>query len=285
MLGGAVLWIPAQATDFQLPFGVEGNYKMTLSYSAAMRMEDPDPALLNGELDPLVPRVFPEGQIVGFDRTGLPTATNSDDGNRNFDKYSLINNRASILAEMSFERDNFAFLLSGNAWYDRVYMRENDNRNAEYLNRFGPDGRLPEQDNTNEFSSAMRSEVGRRARLLDAYLIADFPFGEASFLNVRVGQHVVSWGQALFFGGMARDMGVADANAGFVPGGQCQGHPVAQSADLGESGHWLRPDIEGLLQVRLRGKRAVPGGFLFFPVRPYWPWRTIRVRLHQPGIS
>ncbi|WP_421717789.1 DUF1302 domain-containing protein [Algiphilus sp.] len=218
MLGGAVLWIPAQATDFQLPFGVEGNYKMTLSYSAAMRMEDPDPALLNGELDPLVPRVFPEGQIVGFDRTGLPTATNSDDGNRNFDKYSLINNRASILAEMSFERDNFAFLLSGNAWYDRVYMRENDNRNAEYLNRFGPDGRLPEQDNTNEFSSAMRSEVGRRARLLDAYLIADFPFGEASFLNVRVGQHVVSWGQALFFGGMARDMGVADANAGFVPG-------------------------------------------------------------------
>lgn len=210
----------ASAGDLALPFGVDANYNLTLTYAAAIRTQSPDPALIDGPVDPLRPAVLPDGQIVGFNRTGLPDTTNSDDGNRNFEKYSLINNRISALAEVAFERDNFAFILSGNAFYDDVYFHDNDNQNADYLNRFDDEGRAGNRPVTDKFSDAMRSRNGRRARLLDAYLIADFPIGDSSFLNLRIGQQVVSWGEALFFGGMARDMGIADASAGFVPGAE-----------------------------------------------------------------
>ena len=80
----------ATASELSLPFGVEGSYNLTLNYAVAMRMQDQDPALIDGTVDPLRPVVLPEGQVVGFERTGLPDTSNSDDGNRNFDKYSPV---------------------------------------------------------------------------------------------------------------------------------------------------------------------------------------------------
>ncbi|WP_084191323.1 DUF1302 domain-containing protein [Algiphilus aromaticivorans] len=263
----------ATANELSLPFGVEGSYNLTLNYAVAMRMQDQDPALTDGTVDPLRAVVLPEGQIVGFERTGLPDTSNSDDGNRNFDKYSLINNRVSALFEADFEYENFAFVLSGNAFYDDVFFQENDNENADFLNRFDDtetyndagQGRAGDREVTNKFSDAARSRVGRRARLLDAYLVADFPFGDASYLNLRIGQQVVSWGEALFFGGMARDMGVADAAAGFVPGAEVKDILLPQpqvSFRMGLGWDWT---LKGYYKFTFKSNEVFPVGHYFSP--------------------
>jgi hypothetical protein len=263
----------AGARSLSLPFDIKANYNLTLNYAVAMRMQNQDPALTDGTIDPLQPVVLPEGQIIGFERTGLPDTSNSDDGNRNFDKYSLINNRISALAEMAFERDNFAFVLSGNAFYDDVFFHDNDNKNADFLNRFDDtetyndagEGRAGDREVTDKFSQAMRSQNGRRARLLDAYLIADFPIGDSSYLNLRIGQQVVSWGEALFFGGMARDMGIADASAGFIPGAEVKDIllPTPQvSAQIGLGWDWT---LKGYYKLSFDENEIFPVGHYFSP--------------------
>lgn len=258
---------PATAGQLDLPFGVEGSYNLTLGYAAAMRMQDQHPALTDGRMDPLELALFPDpdGQIVGFERTGLPDTSNFDDGNRNFDKYSLIHNRVSALFEMDVERDNLAFVLSGSAFYDNVYMRDNDNVGAEYLNRLGPDGQSGQRTNTDRFSDEMKSRNGRRIRLLEAYGIADFPFGDFSYLNLRIGQQLVTWGEALFFGGMARDQAPADASKGFVPGAEIKDIllPTPQVAvRLGLGLDWT---FKGYYKFKFEENEIFPVGSYFSP--------------------
>ena len=267
LVAAVALCLPAMANDLDLPFDVQGNYKLTLGYAMAMRMEKQDRSLTEGQIDPLRPVVFPEpqGQIIGFERTGLANTSNFDDGNRNFEQFDLINNRISALAEVSLERDNLAFVLSGSAFYDNVYMRSNANKNAQYLNRLDDEGNAGDDGNTDEFSDDMQTRNGRRAQLLEAYAIADFPFGDFSYLNVRVGQQLVTWGEALFFGGMARDQGHADANKGFVPGAEVKDIllPTPQvSLRLGLGLDWT---FKGYYKFRFEKNEIFPVGSYFSP--------------------
>ena len=259
--------LPAGAAKLDLPFGIEGSYNLTLDYSLAMRMQDQHPELSDGQLDPLQLAVLPEpqGQVVGFERTGLPDRANFDDGNRNFDKYSLIHNRVSALFDMEIERDNLAFVLSGSAFYDNVYMRENDNAGAEFLNRFGPDGEGGDRGNTDAFSEEMEDRNGRRVRLLEAYGIADFPFGDFSYVNVRVGQQLVTWGEALFFGGMARDQAPADASKGFVPGAEIKDILLPTPQVAVRVGLGLDWTFKGYYKFKFEENEVFPVGSYFSP--------------------
>src|SRR5688572_11942921 len=94
VLTGASISGTAWAGSFD-QWGFQGEYKATISYAGAMRMENPDPDLINRPVDPLQPEVMPPGQIVGFTHTGLSESVNYDDGNRNFEKGDLVNNRLS----------------------------------------------------------------------------------------------------------------------------------------------------------------------------------------------
>ena len=92
-LGGAAL--PASAGSFDL-FGAEGQYQVQAAYSAAMRLQDPDDRIINAP---------PAASIPLPDYLKLPESNNYDDGNRNFKKHSLVNNRLSLLGEvLSFMR-------------------------------------------------------------------------------------------------------------------------------------------------------------------------------------
>lgn len=255
------------AEALELPLGIDASYNLTLNYSAAMRMQDQDPELLDGRMDPLEVALAPEpeGQIIGFERTGLPDTSNFDDGNRNFDKYSLINNRVSALLELDFERDNLAFVLSASAFYDRVYNRRNDNSDAEFLNRFGPEGQSSDPGNTDRFSDAMKSRNGRRVRLLDAYGVVDIPFGDFSYLNIRLGQQVVNWGEALFFGGMARDLAPADASQGFVPGAEVKDILLPTPQVAVQVGFGMDWTLKAFYKFTFQENEVFPVGSYFSP--------------------
>jgi hypothetical protein len=209
---GAIFTETAAAGSFEF-WDIEGTYKATIGYAAARRMEDPDDALINGAVIPLEPQVLPPGQIVGFINPGLPSTINGDDGNRNFEKGDLVNNRISLFTELQLRRENYGLVLSGDIFRDQAYLDRNANTSPETLNK--TDG------NTDEFSSAAEKFSGQRARLLEAYVFADWSlFDDKYFLNVRLGEHVVGWGESLFLSGLQLAMGRADAARAFVPGAE-----------------------------------------------------------------
>jgi len=215
-LGGALCQGTAHAGEFDLWSDATIDYKLTVSYAAAMRTKNPNNALVNGPVDQFQSYLFPvtqpgqPTQIFSFTHTGLPTTINYDDGDRNFKAGSLINDRMSGLGEIQFHWKNFGIETSGDGFYDQVYHHPNDNDDPSSVNTDGP---------YNHFTGATRYYDGQRTRLLDAYAYGDFtPFDMN--LNVRAGQQLVAYGQSLFLSGIALAQSRADATKAFIPGAE-----------------------------------------------------------------
>lgn len=158
-------------------------YLLNLTYSAAMRVDD------------------------ASDR--LEANINGDDGNRNFDAGSLINNRVAALGEFRYERNMMGVFLRGSAFYDDAVAGSDPDHDAP--------GRRNRSSNPDRFSDAMESLLGRRARVLDAYAYGTWRVAGTS-LSVRAGEQVVSWGESLFFPNTSGAQSPADATSSNVPG-------------------------------------------------------------------
>lgn len=230
----------ATANDFTLGEDLRGYFTATFNYAAAMRVEGADPKLIDGPIDPT---------------TGLPTTANADDGNRNFESGSLVNNRASVLGEVSVRGENWGVLLRGDAFYDNAYIGRNDNDSPDTINKRGANDR---------FIDAAKSRQGRRLRLLDAYAYTDLELG-ATRLNLRAGQQVVAWGESLFFSGLASTQSPADATKANVAGTELESIllPVPQVAI-----NWsLTPSLSLQAQYRFDFKATEvdpPGSYFSF---------------------
>ncbi|HZR36455.1 MAG TPA: DUF1302 family protein [Nevskia sp.] len=188
---------------------VHADYKLTVNYGVAIRMQKPDNSLINGPIDDFQINLGGVANGTGFTHTGLPTTVNADDADRNFKQYSLINNRVSGLLETQFSHDNYGVVLSGDGFYDQVYHHPNDADSPGTINKDAPYSR---------WSEGARYYDGQRVRLLDAYAYATWPLGEGLSLDVRAGQQLVAWGESLFFSGMAISQSAADATKAFTPG-------------------------------------------------------------------
>jgi hypothetical protein len=141
--------------------GVNLDWRVTNTYSLAQRLKAPDPLLAGN--------------------------AGSNDGNNNFKKGGIVNNRLSALIETKLYKGETGFVLSGTTFYDDVYHRSTDNTGA--VNYPGP---------SSQFSSAAKRFHGGYSRFLDAYGYTSFDLGE-SRATVKLGRHVVNWGEALFF--------------------------------------------------------------------------------------
>lgn len=181
-IAGALAAQNAQALSFQPSDEVTVDWDTTLSYGAAWRMQKPDTELL--------------------------ADINGDDGNRNFKKGSMINNRFSIISEVDTRYRNLGFFVRGSAFYDDAYYGENDNDSAGTYNGYGPH---------NRFSDKLKDSNGSKARVLDAFAYGSFDIGDRS-LSLRVGQQVVSWGTSLYIPGMSTAQSPADASKSVIPG-------------------------------------------------------------------
>lgn len=181
-LGLLALAAPVHAGTTDLGAGMSLDWLANLTYSAAVRTDDADDRLL--------------------------ADVNRDDGNRAFDKGSLINNRLALLAEGTFRYQQYGLFARGSAFYDDVYFRDSDNESQATLNRGG---------SADRFSDRTRDRLGARARMLDFYGFAALPIGD-KLLDVRVGNQVVSWGESLFFPNTSGAQAPADATKSNVPG-------------------------------------------------------------------
>lgn len=145
----------------------------------------------------------PSGVLSGTNNAG------GNDGDNNFRKGALTADRLAAVLETKLSKGDSGFVLSGSGFYDDAYHHDNDNRFA--INDPGP---------VDRFAGGTRKYHGGYARVLDAYGYTAFDAGAAGKLNVRLGQQVVSWGEALFFPSISLAQGPADGTKVGIPGTQ-----------------------------------------------------------------
>ena len=222
---------PAAAGSFDI-FGIGTEYKITLGYAAAVRTEDAHPALIDGPIDvmqvelntnPISCPTLPTPCLGSFGHTGLPTTILFDDGNRDFEQASLLNNRVSAYGEMQFKLDNLGLgdvgaVFSGAAWYDRVFLAQNDNNSIDTVNRNLDVAQGRSIGNPAAWTEEAMDTNGRRARLLEAYVYGQWYLTDTIGLSVRAGRHLAAWGESLFFPGIVSAQGPFDATKANIPG-------------------------------------------------------------------
>jgi hypothetical protein len=226
-----VLIVAAFASQFALagdlnPGGAWAvRWDNTVRYSAAQRIDDPQPSLLT---------------------------PNTDDGDRSLQK-GLVSNRFDLLSEFDVQKDGFGLRVSGAAWYDTVYNRSNDHDSPLTANKATVA--------YNEFTPGTRTTAGRKAELLDLFVFGQNEIGGKT-LSYRIGQHSLIWGTSLFFGmnGIAKGMSPTDVYKLSIPGTQAKETtiPVPRvSATL-----QLTDDtsVEAYVQTKYRETRLHPAG-------------------------
>ncbi|MRV72097.1 DUF1302 family protein [Duganella sp. FT92W] len=170
------------------------DFNATINYGVAMRTKSPGAALVNGPIG----------------AAGLPSTINADDGDRNFKRHSLTENRISALLEGDLKYRNLGLFARASMFYDNVYNRRNDNNVPSTVNHAG---------DPQSFTEGARDYAGRRARMLDVYAYGAFTPGDTK-LNLRAGQQVVQWGEALYFPNIAGAQAPADATKSNVAGAE-----------------------------------------------------------------
>lgn len=165
--------------------GAKLDWKATTTYTLATRLRSPDALLANDSADYVAP-----------------------DGDNNFKKGALTANRVALLLEGKLSKDRSGLVLSASTFYDDVYHGKTDNRGDA----------LATADAPGTFSSHARRYHGGYSRILDAYGYTSFGVGDDGDATLRLGRHVVSWGEALFFPAISLAQGPVDGSKSSIPG-------------------------------------------------------------------
>ncbi|SFA82580.1 Protein of unknown function [Collimonas sp. OK607] len=136
-----------------------------------------------------------------------PTNAGGNDGDNNFKKGTFTANRIGALFTSKLSKGDSGLVMSGSTFYDAAYHGHNDNPGP--INNPGP---------VNQFPDQTQRYQGGYTRLLDAYGYTSFNFGDSSRATVRLGRHVVSWGEGLFFPSISLAQGPADGTKIGIPG-------------------------------------------------------------------
>jgi hypothetical protein len=182
------------AAAFELDFGpVNGSLDTTLSYGAAWRTEAPDQALAGNYAS--------YGDAVAANRR---TFINKNDGAANFDNDSRpVSSVYKITSDLELKYNDYGVFVRGSAFYDTVLM--DDDPNAPNPNLYPNSASCNVQNRTPAeiaagvcgFPGEIDEHSGHDMRFLDAYVYANFDLGSMP-LNVRAGEQVINWGEALF---------------------------------------------------------------------------------------
>ena len=114
-----------------------------------------------------------EKSLISIANGGTSRDPNSDDGNLRYKKGELVSLALKATPDLQLTYPNYGAFVRASYFYDDAIM--------------GKRG----------LSSAARSEAGRDAEILDAYVRGAFELGGRT-LNVRAGRQVVSWGESTF---------------------------------------------------------------------------------------
>lgn len=251
---------PAHAV--QLEFDnpeLTGRLDTTLSVGALWRTEGQD-RKLEADEDPVL-----------MAQRGYSTQLNKNDANNNFDPgiASLV---TKITPEFQMTWQNrYGVELSGTYWYDSVLMNGGhdggtlipDSSSVDYgFTRYAEYSEHANNGTGDDFNRDARRYAGSRGRLLDAYVWGDFKVGEMP-LNVRFGQQVINWGEALFVTGGINTVNYFDLNSLRLPGSEVKEALLPLDSLYFNLGLTLNLSMEAFYQFEWKNNFDAPVGTYF----------------------
>lgn len=184
---------PFAAGSFEGPAGIEGRWAMEVTVGASMRTKDADESLV----------------FIG--NGGQASSGTVDDGNLNYNKGDVFSSAAKVVGELELTKDNLGVFVRAKAFSD-FHNRSNKVPHGSSNNAFRPNEPL----NDDGFDKGSKFED---AQFLDAYVFGDFePLGKP--LTLKMGNQVVTWGEALFVLGGVNQYSNFDSAALRRPGAQ-----------------------------------------------------------------
>jgi len=283
---------PVGAAQFQFRDGdIRGRLDTTVSVGALWRTESQDQELAANE-DPLV-----------MAQGGYSTQLNKNDANNNFDTgmSSLV---YKITPELKLDiGDNWGLFTRGTVYYDSVIM---DTGHDGGLLVTDPNASLPNgldrwalySDHANNgtgerFTEDARRYAGSRARMLDAYVWWNGDFVDRP-LTVRVGQQVISWGEALFLQNGVNTANYIDLAALRLPGSEIKEALLPLDSVYFNYGLTFNLSVEAFYQFEWKNSEDAPTG-TYYSTHDAFPGkgadnvvvdgRLLAARLNTPAVA
>jgi len=251
-------------------------YANTLTYAAAMRTQSAS----KSNVEPVAPAALTDASgnpvagawgMPGTEAFNLNAGmaaliVDGNDGNRNFEKNDLIQNRISILSEMSVNYGDIGGFIRGRAWYDDVYQQNSPAKyqawshpqlhNAAFGGDFNGTG-------IGEFEKDTRDYMASGLELLDAYVYGFFDIGTMP-ASVKVGRQVINWGEGLAFpNGVSSAINAADANAATTAGVALKEIYLPTESLYTQIGLSDKVAMESFYQWKYRGTQLIGSGTFF----------------------
>ncbi|MBA5640079.1 DUF1302 domain-containing protein [Duganella sp. LX20W] len=182
----------ASAGDFSLDNGIDGQWSFGTSVGSSWRAREADPAL------------------IGIGNGGRSIGQN-DDGNLNYGKGAAFSTIAKFNGEVKLKKDNFGVVIGAKGWYDYAGERKRV-AHGSFANGYAADTALDDAgfDTLSKFSGIA---------LDNAYGFGTVEVAKDMPLSVKLGNHVVNWGESLFIPGI-NQFGAFDITAANRPGAQ-----------------------------------------------------------------
>lgn len=209
----AALATSAAATQaMSFAFGDDSEWDLdwdtNIAYTAQLRVAKPDDDQF---------RYVDTGNIEA-DSRAYAVLINANDGDNNFKRGSLTQNKASFVTEMDLKRSDYGLFARARGYYDDVYDQNTQQSEQAYLT-YNNSKEFPNGDaDFREFPPGTVDEHRDRLEMLDYFLYASGAIpGEHPF-NVRLGSQVINWGEATFTAGINGLQNRADLIARNTPG-------------------------------------------------------------------
>lgn len=163
----AAISAPSQATSFDINEDWSLSTKTTVTLGSSWALENPDASLMTRAN---------AMQAQGVTANGM--SVSADDNRLNFDKHDAISQNFKGLTDFSLDGGEQGAFVRVKYWYDHAYETR--------------DGKFKDFDDSgwNDLAKFQGFEV------LDAYLWKDLEIAERP-LSLKVGKHVLSWGESL----------------------------------------------------------------------------------------
>ncbi|MFZ5756104.1 MAG: DUF1302 domain-containing protein [Pseudomonadota bacterium] len=206
----------ASASAMELNFSdgaVTGRFDNTISYGAAIRTQGADKNLAAETNGP-----GPDGFYSELAARNVKTQANKNDGNANFSEAGdMVSNTVKLNSLLELTWENYGAQVSGFAFHDFALADIEDSvgTSQEFSNSVDSNDRYDNRRLTAEAADYAVSD----ARLSSAYVWGDFEIGGRT-LNVRLGEQVLSWGEALFMQDGINQANPADLSALRLPGAE-----------------------------------------------------------------
>lgn len=220
----------AHATEFN--FGdMAVQWDNTISYGVAWRTEAPDKGTVakgNGN------------QVLGS--PGQASSNNYDDGTLNFKENTIYTNVVKYSTDLEINYKNYGGFFRARAYYDTELM----------------DG----QREFKELNDETKDAAGKGYDLLDAFVWADYDFGDTP-ATFRIGRQVVSWGESTFIQGGINSINPVDASAFRRPGAEVKEGLLPVNMFYTSIGISADVSLEAFYQLEWEKTRSDPCGTFF----------------------